>query len=239
MDFPRETAFLFLEFESLGVFKPLGICSETEEPSLELANLAKSCSDALPNLASDPFAGPISTWVCVGFLLWIGDPSALSKELLETLDNFSLHAIDALLDLYGNWLILPLKLLLPKQENFAALSANPGSVETKLGFMPIEFPKLGSIFSFPKWSTRYCADLEGELVVLLLPTYGAGENSPELAVVLSFPISSRITKLSWEIVELEAAGDETSELRAESKLEYCWSVDLLLSQLGLNKNSDD
>lgn len=76
-------------------------------------------------------------------------------------------------------------------------------------------------------------------MVLLLPTYGAGENSPELAVVLSFPISSRITKLSWEIVELEAAGDETSELRAESKLEYCWSVDLLLSQLGLNKNSDD
>lgn len=77
--------------------------------------------------------------------------------------------------------------------------------------------------------------------MLLLPKYAAvvaaaGENSPELTVVFSFPISSRITKLSWEMVELEAAGDETSELRAESKLEY-WSFDLL-SQLGLYKNSD-
>lgn len=152
LDFPLETAFLFLEFESLGVFNPLGICSETEEPSLELPNSVRNEAedpDTLLNFASNPF---VAIWVCVGLLFSIGDPSALSKGLLETLDNFSLHPTNELLDLYGNWLIvLPLKLLLPKQENLAALSANPGSDETKLGFKPIEFPKLGN-FSLPKCS---------------------------------------------------------------------------------------
>lgn len=50
----------------------------------------------------------------------------------------------------------------------------------------------------------------------------------------SFPISSRIAKTSLDMAELEATGDETIELMADSKLPYC-SVDL--SQL--RKQSED
>ena len=42
-------------------------------------------------------------------------------------------------------------------------------------------------------------------------------DSPELQMLPSFPISSRIAKPSFEMAELETAGDETIELRADSK----------------------
>lgn len=133
-----------------------------------------------------------------------------------------------------NWLVRSFKLWLPKQENLAALSANPGSVEMvgKFGLRGIEFRKLGKFSSRRKWSIIGMCNLGGEFRVVL---YLAGVISPELQMFPNFPMSSLKAKFSLETEEFGGAGEETIELRAESKWVYC-SVDF--SQFGLRKKFD-
>ena len=107
---------------------------------------------------------------------------------------------------------------LPKQENLVALSANPGSVEIagKLGLRGIEFCKLVK-FSSRKWSIIGMCNLGGEFRGVL---YLAGVISTDLQMVPNFPMSSLMAKCSLETEEFGGAGEETIELRAESKWVY-------------------
>nr|GMD23776.1 hypothetical protein ARALYDRAFT_487743 [Ipomoea batatas] len=144
LGFPLEGAFLFLEVKSLGLFDPLlGTCSETEDASLELASE--------PGTGGNGFAGFNSVRDRPEFRFCTGDPACLRAGLLETLGNLALP-INGAADLYGdsevvfspNWLVLPLKLRLPKQENLAALSAKPGSAKRAGRGGGWWFPKLGN-----------------------------------------------------------------------------------------------
>lgn len=155
LDFPLELAFLFrplISFDVLGPFSPLGICSETEDSSLELAPDPDNLLSFLSEPGTKPLTGLISVRGCPEFLFSGGDPPCLRAGLLETRDSFP-FPINVLLDLCPNSAlftpngdVLPLKLRLPKQENLAALSAKPGSAERAGrggGAGGNEVPKLG------------------------------------------------------------------------------------------------